>query len=463
MIRWLAPKCPLLPGEKTLVELWMRRLADEFGLNRLLKAEVLPPKIDALIPSYAGTEDDARGLLQALGRRMGLAPGKVILEVYPSTFEPNDFGLYERPEAEGEPAKIHVASYRLADPVALAASLAHALAHDILLGRGLLAEVAEEREFVADLLPLFFGLGLFMANVTVAGVASYPTYHGYADIERRGSFSSWQLGYALALFAHMRGESKPGWAHHLRPEALAAFRKGMRFLKSSNDCLFHPATIRTPLDVPSASEAARRLREGSPTIRVLTLGQIQDHHLGGAEVLAEVERLLKHRSITFPYFAALTLSSMGTAAATTVPTLLRQFPNVDLETKVCFLHAIGNSQGDPDEAIPALANLLEDDRIELVFAAATALGKFGRLAGPATRPLVLALEKATLHCHYELMDAIVEALHAVTDDPIAAAEDYLAERNEELRHLAVEALRKAREAEPAPAQAIDAPETKPGL
>lgn len=38
------------------------------------------------------------------------------------------------------------------------------------------------------------------------------------------------FGYALACYAHLRGETRPAWAHHLGTNPRAYLKQGLRYL-----------------------------------------------------------------------------------------------------------------------------------------------------------------------------------------------------------------------------------------
>ena len=52
-------------------------------------------------------------------------------------------------------------------PFSIVATCAHELAHVVLLGQGRISLDAEDHEQLADLLPVFFGLGVFSANAVI--------------------------------------------------------------------------------------------------------------------------------------------------------------------------------------------------------------------------------------------------------------------------------------------------------
>ena len=154
-----APKPPLVVREKAWIEVRMRWLAGQFGINRLLNAKVAMPDNNWLPEDYEGTADDARRLLDRLCGFMQIPPSSIQLEVCEDAAMPGAAGLYE-------PGLIRLAESQLADLPALVAVLAHELAHDLLVGRGLLKDDLDA-EWVTDLLPVYLGLGLFTANATL--------------------------------------------------------------------------------------------------------------------------------------------------------------------------------------------------------------------------------------------------------------------------------------------------------
>ena len=145
------PQPPMAIREKTWTEVRMRWLARQFGAGRLLKAQVVLPDNQWFPDDYDGTVGDARHLLDRICGFMQIAPSLIRLEVFEDTAMPGAARQY----ATG---LIRLAESQLADPTGLVAVLAHELAHDMLIGRGLLPDELDA-EWVTDLLPVYLGLG----------------------------------------------------------------------------------------------------------------------------------------------------------------------------------------------------------------------------------------------------------------------------------------------------------------
>jgi hypothetical protein len=81
MFGWRSAKCPLDTYEKTSTEWRMRWLAQQFGIERLLRAEVVLPN-DEFFPEPVGeSADDAQRLLERLCGYFGIDSRNIELEV----------------------------------------------------------------------------------------------------------------------------------------------------------------------------------------------------------------------------------------------------------------------------------------------------------------------------------------------------------------------------------------------
>src|SRR5579871_1219070 len=142
MFGWFSAKCPLDTYEKTWTEWRMRWLADQFGIERLLRAQVVLPTEEFFQDRFEGTEEDARLLFYRISDYLGVESGHIQLEVCDDAQLPGASGHYHR----GELTFIRVAKSQLADLVKLVATLAHELAHEMLLGAGLLTPNVADHE-----------------------------------------------------------------------------------------------------------------------------------------------------------------------------------------------------------------------------------------------------------------------------------------------------------------------------
>ncbi len=167
MLGWLrsSPKPPIETYDKAWTETRMLWLADHFGIDRMRNAKVLCPVREDFPDPYSATAEDVQRIMLRLCGVLGIDPLRVELRLVDGSELPGAAGLYE-PSKDG-PAIISIASSTLDDFQGVVSTLAHELAHELLLGQGHLTAQTEDHERVTDLLPVFLGLGVFTANATV--------------------------------------------------------------------------------------------------------------------------------------------------------------------------------------------------------------------------------------------------------------------------------------------------------
>ena len=131
---------------------------------------------------------------------------------------------------------IALATSQLQDTTALVATLAHELGHAILIGENRVSANEPDHEPLTDLLTVYYGLGVFTAN-SAFRFSQWDAggRHGW-EARRLGYLSEEMFGYALALFAWVRGENKPEWSKWLEGSVSAYFKTCQKYLEMTNDC-----------------------------------------------------------------------------------------------------------------------------------------------------------------------------------------------------------------------------------
>lgn len=229
----LRVKCPVSAKARLWTEESLQWLRGEFG-DDALNGEVLRPQT-VFPPGYTGIEDDVGVVLRRLCDRMGVPVKSVEIEfdddpdVVPDPGVPvahhfsGAAGEYRR---RGGTAVLAIRRRQLRHPVALAATLAHELAHARLLGERHIDPGRSDSEQLTDLTTIFFGSGIFTAN---AAFDFSQTQTGWQS-SHLGYLGETLSGYALAYFAYLRGEREPAWAAALDTNPRAYMRQGLRYL-----------------------------------------------------------------------------------------------------------------------------------------------------------------------------------------------------------------------------------------
>ncbi len=434
MLGWLGPKCPLDTGEKMWTEFRMRWLAGKLGMDRLVGSEVILPQDRYFPEPYTGTPADARRIFDRVCGYMRLDPNRFDFEVLPDDSIQGAVGLYY----EGERPRIVLVSAQLPDPERLVATIAHELAHDILLGGGLLTGHEEDHEHLTDLVPVFLGLGLFAANSPVRDRSFFDNGRHYFTIDQQGYLPSRMIGYALALFAYARGEAEPAWARYLRPDAARPLKGGLRYLLKTGDTLFHPDTAHLPVRPPTEAEVIKRLATGSPTVRAMTLCDVADLDPPPVTLVDAVVRRLRDRDTDVQIEAARVLPLFGEAAHAAVPDLLACLASGSATLRAsaaATLQAIG---GPADQVVPELTRLLRDPDAAVVDTAADGLRRLAPSAASAVPALVEAIRTKERDCHPS--ESLAAALIAI-DPPVDVLQPLLDPIDPETRKLVIRSLR----------------------
>ena len=248
MFGWFKPQCPIDPSAKDWLEGRLLWLADQFGLDVFTRRAVILPLQDFFPDEYDGSEEAACVLLNRVCRYMDADANRVELQFFS---ENNDLWLVNDrgqvlPRAAGWYAEdahqtiIQLETSQLDDPMTLVGTMAHELAHLRLLGERRIPDHVFDNELLTDLTVVFHGLGIFLANVPRAWESDFTHWPG-SKVRKPEYMTQPMFGYALAHAAWFRNEPKPEWAKHLRMDARASFKQGLRYLMETGDSKFAPS------------------------------------------------------------------------------------------------------------------------------------------------------------------------------------------------------------------------------
>ncbi len=349
-----------------------------------------------------------------------------------------------KPETAGQPPPgvVRIAASQLEDAESLVATVAHELAHAILARRKAL-EGEPDREWVTDLLPVFQGLGVFLANATLRESSVRGGRGRWWSLRKHGYLSAQTLGYALAMFAWIRREREPSWAKHLRLDAADTLRRGLRYLEATEDAAFHPSRPSARPGKLTVYQLVDQIREGSPSACVAALWELGRRGAAAAEGVEEIHGCLSHSLADIRAEAARTLAALGPVGRPAVPTLVEVLDDADAEVRAATAFALGKLGVQSEEAtdvVAALAERLGDSDTEAACAAAWAMAQFGRGAASSLPAVLDALTQAISRTCYEEIDYVAYALQAIAVDPEAALRDVVASCDPEIRPQAVALL-----------------------
>jgi hypothetical protein len=435
MFGLFTPKCPLALTEKTWVEQRMHLLAARLGAERLRKARAITPTPEFFPDRYDADYPSARKCLDRMCGYMGVDPHAVTLAVLPDEAMPNAAGWYLM-RSKGN---ICIANSQLADPMKLMATIAHEVGHEILLRGQHLTGTEIDHEQVTDLLPAFLGVGIFGANATLRESSWTGGGMSWWAVSMQGYLSMYVLGYALALFAFVRGERWPAWRKYLRLDVRRDFERGLRYLQKTGDSLFTPDTIGQPHPRPTVISAFDLLTDHSPTFRVAGLWQVLTGVRTDPRLLQPVIACLSHPDITVRTEAAWAVSVFGEASKVAVPQLVVLLGEGPYGAGSAAARALGLLRAEPERVVPELVYMVTDKHVPPTWELIDALAAYGRDA-LAALPRLLDLFVTAVGSNGDLATPLARALWAISPDPRRDVREHIGAGDPDLLRLALNEL-----------------------
>jgi hypothetical protein len=241
---FIAAKCPVDAETKEWLEESFNWLIDELSAETLTANVVVLPTPEFFPDPLTGKPSDIRRMSERVCQYMDIEPKEVDFQLYSKALE-DQARRSKVPEVVGHPKfaykkqkgkyNLRLEAAQVAKADGLVATVAHELAHVILIGENRLDRARADHEEMADLLTVFYGLGVFTANSAVAlAEARNSLYEGGPHL-RDGYMTEEMYGYALALFVYTRGESKPKWASLLNANVRHYFKQGLKYLEKTGD------------------------------------------------------------------------------------------------------------------------------------------------------------------------------------------------------------------------------------
>lgn len=411
LLNWWTPKAPLAFREKAWVEMRLRWLAERFGTKRLTQCRmILPDDLDGDEP-FDGSSEAARRLFERICGFMEVVPSQVALE-----FAPDEQMVGRAGEYDGTQKIVRVAERLLQTPDNLAATFAHELAHHILLTQFSqdLLENNGDVEWVTDLTPIIFGLGIYAANATVHDKSETSGQMHFWHISRHGYLPARMIGYAMALLIKLSEQTDIRWMQWLRGDASDTLLKSLEYLDATNDSTLRRENLDGHNPRPSIHRLIELLENGSDTERIIALWQLAAHNEQTERAVPMVANLLTDRQPDMRAEAARTLAKIGPDAEAAVTQLLHAADDWMPEVSASAIYALGRLHVQPERVITNLLDQLE--RQEVAETTAWALAQYGQAARSALPQLGKALVDA-LARNAGSIDYFVYAIRSISPHP----------------------------------------------
>jgi hypothetical protein len=230
-----APYCPVTPEARAWLDYrwaWLRR---EFGLKRLREHPLILPN-DTFFPDpYRGTPEDVEKLLARVAGFMGVDVHSLELHYYEEQEDQQTTAGYYRENDAGK-FEVWLEVAQLRDLESMIATMAHELGHVLLLGHKRITSDDQDHEPLTDLITVYMGMGVFVANSVLQESSWDKNYRGTWgwQLGKQGYLPMHEFGYGFALYAVDREETSPSWLKALRLDVRTACKQSIKVLTTDS-------------------------------------------------------------------------------------------------------------------------------------------------------------------------------------------------------------------------------------
>jgi hypothetical protein len=428
MFGLFAPRCPLNLGLKVWTERRFRDLGEELGASQIRQVEVIELN-SQLLASVEDSDQPVPILFEQVCRWMDVSSSSLKLNVLSSEEMAElvasqgqgplgaAMSLYRIPAVDGEAAELIVSAELNLEAEQLLAMIARGVAHDVLRTRFPDLFAARDRMRTIDLVPVFFGLGIFVANSTVRDLNAAAGASTRAD-----SLSAEVYGYALALAAWVRGDGIAGWTTQLRLDARETMKSGIKFLAKTGDCIFDADTFGHRAQLDSLVELRRALEEASPSLQMNALLNLESRPDDSRQLSEELIPQLKVRDRDQRAQAVLTISACTTENEDALHAVLSLSDDEESSVRLSVATVLQPRSVDDQSSIRTLTRLLADRDPNVIIQAASSLLEFESLPDELLRPALELLRQGNIRCDEPMMQRALLLLERVCDDVPALLE-----------------------------------------
>ena len=351
LLRWaFTIKPPLSTGQRVDLELLTRRTVEVFGLDWLESRKLRCRAIE--LPSTQGDLPEAAKQIAdwlGVGQHFTNATSdSLTYQVVPSEKLPRMFD-YVASNGDG-PAVLQLPQYVVEDVLRCTVTLAAGISSHVWQLQGTRDLDRDIR--MASLLPILGGLGPLVANA-----ALYDSHWKAAgtvgwSMSRFGQYNAMEVGYTMALVAHLSNANQATWLDSLRLDAKIVARQAMRHFDRCQ-------SVEKPLlvDAPKVPSKSRNPEDFIQWIR----GGSVDFALSAARVLNH-----RHRHEQ---------ASVQSAELSDVILAASETSDIDLQAALAQL--IGACEINPELAKPRLLQLSRHRHGVISLAALQSASKLG--------------------------------------------------------------------------------------
>lgn len=238
------PKLPITLEDKEWVDESLDWLLKSFGEEHCKDIVTITPTKNFYNRTFEGNEEDAVFILERTKELMDIQATNITLEFFSNQpVEMDDGTTLSTPAdstgswnsatgtyqiTETNDVIISVERSQLKNPISLIATIAHELAHQVLLGEN---RIDENDEYLTDLTTVFYGFGVFLGNSRFS-FSSFSTNFGSGwQTSNQGYLPEQLIAYAMARLAIQRQEDITLYTSFLNTSMSKFFKQSIAYLK----------------------------------------------------------------------------------------------------------------------------------------------------------------------------------------------------------------------------------------
>jgi len=239
-------KAPIEDDMRVWIEYAMKWLFLTFD-EKACKEKKVYASLKELLNEFDLETASLKDLAEIVANLMGINIDEVVIDVYDEgerVIETSVGSIYTQTE-EGEQTtggmyvgkneagkyEVGIEKSLLKDPINLIYTLAHEFAHIKLLGEN---RIEENDEYLTDMLPIIYGLGVFGAN----SVFSFRQAAYEWAYKTSGYLTQMEWGYALAVYCWLREDKNPEWIVSLPRNIQADYKRSLKFMENNPNQIF---------------------------------------------------------------------------------------------------------------------------------------------------------------------------------------------------------------------------------
>lgn len=239
------PECPISKEDVEWTENKILWIASVVGKEKLLSVRTILPNKEYFPDEYRETEDYGESVFERLMKYMSIDEKSVELAFYSDYVNPANYNIPLHSQTHLGPSGLYMSKdnrylvaieyNNLASPIKMIATMAHELGHVLLIGSGMISSEDIDHEPLTDILVIFLGLGVFIANAAFQFKQWNKIMQQGWSASKLGYLPEPMIGYILACYALFHGNSKPHWTKQINYNIRVYMNKSIKYINQTGD------------------------------------------------------------------------------------------------------------------------------------------------------------------------------------------------------------------------------------